>query len=76
MLGGCCKHSAWFSRRWEALRFLRLLSRQFSVSLVGALSIVANQALDRFFHKDFCELAALSLAHAEAWLYGWDEFWS
>jgi hypothetical protein len=49
---------------------------QFSVSLVGVLSIVANQALDRFFHKDFCELAALGLAHAEAWLYSWDEFWS
>jgi hypothetical protein len=75
---------------------------QFSVSLVGVVGIVANQALDRFFHKDFCErllnqryfmrrgafradgdrkttsvshchylgpLAALGLAHAEAWLY-------
>jgi len=28
---------------------------QFSVSLVGVVGIVANQGLDRFFHKDFCE---------------------
>jgi hypothetical protein len=82
---------------------------QFSVSLVGIVGIVANHALDRFFHKGFCErllnqryfmrrgafradgdrkttsvshchylgpLAALGLAHAEAWLYNWDEFWS
>src|ERR1700726_1764414 len=27
VLGACCKDSAWFSRRWEALRFLRLLRR-------------------------------------------------
>src|SRR5215469_2176695 len=28
---------------------------QFSIKLVGVVGIVANQALDRFFHKDLCQ---------------------
>ena len=48
---------------------LQLESREANLSKAAPAHpkrIVANQALDRFFHEDFCELAALGLAHAEA----------
>ena len=33
---------------------------QFSIKLVGVVGIVANQALDRFFHKDLCQVCITS----------------
>jgi hypothetical protein len=40
---------------------------QFSIKLVRVVGIVTNQALDRFFHKDLCELFGSPASLHVAW---------